>query len=122
MVRRDAELLLLRRRGSHGAVTWSSPGGHLDFGEDPAACAARETEEETGLGVCSLRFIGVTNDVFGSEGRHYVTLWYEADASSGEARFETPEEHAELGWFSEDALSERLFPPLRHLLEGAGLR
>lgn len=122
IVRRDAEVLLLRRRGSHGDGTWSSQGGDLDFGEDPAVCAARETEEETGLRVADLTFVGVTNDVFEPEGRHYVSLWYEADVAAGEARLDSPDEHSELGWFPTDALPEPLFPPLRRVLEGDLLR
>jgi 8-oxo-dGTP diphosphatase len=122
IVRRDAEVLLLRRHGSHGSETWASPGGELDFGEDPAVCAARETEEETGLRVSGLRFIGVTNDVFEVDAKHYVSLWYETDTHDGEATLLSPGEHAELRWFPADALPDRLFPPLRRLLEGEVLR
>ena len=31
------------RQGEHGAGSWSTPGGHLDFGASPQACAARES-------------------------------------------------------------------------------
>lgn len=122
VVRRGTELLLVRRHGAHGEGTWSSPGGNLDFGEDPASCAAREAAEETGVEVGSPRFVGLTNDVFEAEGRHYVTLWFEAEPQAGEARVRAGDELSEVAWFEEGALPEPLFLPLRNLLEGRSIR
>ena len=118
VVRRDRELLLVRRAGSHGSGTWSTPGGHLDFGEDPAVCGTREAEEETGVAVGPVRFVGVTNDVFAEEAKHYVTLWFEAEHESGEAAPLAADELDAVGWFHEDDLPAPLFPPLLKLLEG----
>jgi 8-oxo-dGTP diphosphatase len=78
-----------RRKNVHGGGTWSTPGGHLDFGEDPRACAVREVAEETGLTVGRIEFVGVTNDVFGSES-HYITLWFAAEGVSGNATVAAP--------------------------------
>lgn len=117
VVRRDGRLLLQRRAGEHGGGTWSTPGGHLDFGEHPAACAAREAAEETGVAIAEPVFVGFTNDVFES-GRHYVTLWYVAALAHGEASVAAPDELSEIGWFAPDALPEPLFPPLARLLAG----
>jgi 8-oxo-dGTP diphosphatase len=120
VIRRGEELLLQRRRDVHGAGTWSTPGGHLDFGEAPAACAIREAAEETGLAVRSATFVGVTNDVFDEE-RHYVTLWFLADGVSGEAVLTATYEMSELRWFGRNKLPDPLFPPLRRLLDGEAL-
>lgn len=117
IIRRADEILLLLRRNVHGEGTWSSPGGHLDFGEDPAACAIREAAEETGLRVERVRFVGVTNDVFDAD-RHYVTLWFAADAFSGDAAVSAPYEMSEIAWFPVGELPEPLFPPLGRLLIG----
>jgi 8-oxo-dGTP diphosphatase len=122
IVRREAEVLLVRRRGSHGDGSWSSPGGNLDFGEDPALCAAREAAEETGVAVASPRFVGLTNDLFPADGKHYVTLWFEADWAGGEASALAPSELSEVAWFPRERLPEPLFPPLQNLLAGRVVR
>ncbi len=49
------EILLGQRKGAHGAGTWATPGGHLEFGESVKACATRELLEETGLKPLSFR-------------------------------------------------------------------
>lgn len=118
LVRRDAELLLVLRRGTHGDGTWSTPGGNLEYGEDPADCAVREAREETGVEVGEPRFVGITNDVLEEEGLHYVTLWYEADHRAGDGEPVAQYELAEARWFEEDDLPTPLFAPLRHLLAG----
>ena len=49
------------------------PGGHLEYSESFAACAAREALEETGLDVGDIKFLTATNDIM--EGKHYVTIY-----------------------------------------------
>ena len=117
VLRRGEEWLLQRRANVHGDGTWSTAGGHLDLGEDPADCARREVAEETGLIVAEVEFLGVTNDVF-EGGRHYVTLWFEALAFGGTATLSAPGEMSDLRWFPRAELPEPLFPPLRRLLAG----
>ena len=45
---RDQVVLLRQFRHAAGGVIWEVPAGKLDRGEDPAVCAVRELEEETG--------------------------------------------------------------------------
>lgn len=44
----DRVLMMWRHRFILDAWVWELPGGYLDPDEDPAVCAAREVEEETG--------------------------------------------------------------------------
>jgi len=118
IITRDQQVLLLRRGNVHGAGTWSTPGGHLDFGESPEQCAMREVKEETGLDIDDVAFRAITNDVFAAEGRHYITIWMEGRYVTGEPILAAPYEASEIGWFPWDALPQPLFLPLQHLLDG----
>ena len=111
----DDTVLLMKRKGPHGAGTWSTPGGHLDFGETLEGCAAREAKEEVGVDVTDIRFRCVTNDVFEAEGKHYITVWLEGKAV-GEPRIVSEREVTEIGWFAWDALPEPLFLPVENLV------
>ncbi|KJX93130.1 nudix domain protein [Zymoseptoria brevis] len=121
--------LLGRRKGSHGAGTYALPGGHLEFSEDPATCAAREALEETGLEVVDIEFFTATNDYMPDEGKHYVTLWMVGRRKDEDREAEVLEKDKCEGWewcawekFAEEAGEEgevegrRYFLPMRNLL------
>jgi 8-oxo-dGTP diphosphatase len=119
IISKGDRVLLLRRRNVHGAGSWSTPGGHLDFGESSGACAIREARGETKVEVADVGFRAITNDIFEVEGKHYITLWMEASYVAGEPIINAPDEVAQVGWFAWEALPEPLFfLPLQHLLEG----
>lgn len=116
VVRRGERVLLGFRVGSHGAGSWQFPGGHLEHGEAPEDCAARELLEETGM---SARVRGrgpYTNDVFEEKGRHYVTLFVLLDWVEGEPRVTEPDKCREWRWFAWDRLPAPLFLPIRNLV------
>ncbi|MBN1285191.1 MAG: NUDIX domain-containing protein [Anaerolineae bacterium] len=117
-VERDDEILLVKRRGPHGANTWSTPGGLLEFGEAPETCAVREVYEETGVHVGDVRFVGLTNNVFESENVHSITIWMRGRYLSGDACAHAPEEILEAGWFAWGAFPAPHFLPLAHWLAG----
>src|SRR5256885_8874721 len=104
IVVRDGQLLLVRNRRGF----WSTPGGHLDFGETPEACAARETLEETGVSVSNVEFVAITNDVLADVGKHYLTVWMRGDGDVAEPVNGDPDEIKEIGWFAPDALPKPL--------------
>ena len=118
IIRRGDEVLLIRRKNVHGSGSWSTPGGHLDYGESPENCAVREAMEETGVVVSNVRFRGITNDVFEAEGRHYVTVWMEGEHQAGEPVVGAPHEMSEASWFRWEDLPEPLFLSLENLLAG----
>lgn len=110
------KVLLMKRKGSHAPGTWSTPGGHLDFGETLEGCAAREAKEEVGVDVVGIRFRAVTNDLFEATGRHYITIWLEG-RTVAEPFIASEREVAEVGWFAWDTLPQPLFLPLENLVK-----
>jgi 8-oxo-dGTP diphosphatase len=68
IITKGERVLLLRRKYVHGAGSWSTPGGHLEFGESPEECAIREAKEETGVDITDVKFRAITNDVFEENG------------------------------------------------------
>ena len=116
IITKDDKVLLMKRRGPHGTGAWSTPGGHLDFGEALESCAAREAKEEVGVDVTDVRFRAVTNDVFEETGKHYVTVWLEGKPV-GDPFVAAEREVEEIGWFTWDALPQPLFLPLENLVK-----
>jgi len=59
----DAGKVLLLRRGNWPALgKWTFPGGYVDFGENAAEAAIRETREEVGMRVEPDGLLGVFSD------------------------------------------------------------
>lgn len=73
---RGDRLLLIRKRRGHGAGLINAPGGKLESGESPLACAIRETLEEVGIHVdpVTVRELGELRfvDLDGSRIRGWV--------------------------------------------------
>ncbi|KAL3590675.1 hypothetical protein FPOAC2_12873 [Fusarium poae] len=123
---RDGKFLTGKRMGSHGAGTIQLPGGHLDYGESFLECAARETLEETGLQVRAVKVVAVTNDVFESEKKHYITIFVRCETvdENAEPQILEPKKCAGWYWKTWDDLKEilaggqdeKLFLPLVNLL------
>jgi 8-oxo-dGTP diphosphatase len=53
------EVLVGKRKGKPSAGEYALPGGHVDAGEAPAAAAARELAEETGIDVLAADLLFV---------------------------------------------------------------
>ena len=118
IVRKDSKVLLMKREHTHGSGCWSTPGGHLEFGESLEQCAQRELLEETDIHAKAIKFLAITNDLFEREDKHYLTVWMEGQYMSGDAIVNAPNEMSAVGWFEWDRLPEPLFLPLRNLLNG----
>ena len=54
---RGGDVLLLERKGGTSHGMWVPPGGLVNYGEDAATAAARETREECGLVVAEPEFL-----------------------------------------------------------------
>ncbi|MBT3398315.1 NUDIX domain-containing protein [archaeon] len=120
IIRRNGrEVLMGERIGSHGARTWSLPGGHLEGGESFCGCTLREALEETGFTHQNIRVYDklcpATNDFFPRENKHYVTTYVLADHLSGEPEIKEPKKCLRWDWFDWKYLPNPLFTPIENL-------
>ncbi|MCF2127817.1 NUDIX domain-containing protein [Strepomyces sp. STD 3.1] len=99
--------VLLGRRSDNGR--WSLIGGIPEPGEQPAACAMREVEEETAVRCVVERLVLVQalNPVTYDNGDvcQFMDVTFRCRAVGGEARV-NDDESLEVGWFAVDALPE----------------
>ncbi|KAJ5281528.1 hypothetical protein N7478_006900 [Penicillium angulare] len=109
---KKGEVVLGRRKNSHGAGTWAFPGGHLEFGESFEECAAREVLEETGLKVSGAHFLTTTNDVMVDDGKHYITVFVGCHVSGNnqEPQLLEPEKCDRWEWVTWDEIRSYLSP------------
>lgn len=114
---RDGKVLVGQRQGSHGAGTWSLPGGHLEFAEKVANCAKREVLEEAGVQIDNIQELIYTNDYDPAEGTHYVTLFVRADWVAGEAKIIEPEKCLEWRWVEWPNVPKPHFLPVASFLK-----
>lgn len=118
---KDNQILVGKRKGSHGEGSWAFPGGHLEFREEPLECGLRELEEETGVkkeDVLLCKEIGFTNDIFEKEGKHYITIFLELLIKDNTKIYNMePEKCEEWVWKKIEDLEEPLFIPVKNYLK-----
>ncbi|ANW20486.1 NUDIX domain-containing protein [Streptomyces clavuligerus] len=79
-------LLLWRHRFITGAWGWELPSGGTGEGEDPAAAAAREFEEETGWRPGAMRLLMAVDPMPGISTSHHRIYWAEGAERVSEPR------------------------------------
>jgi 8-oxo-dGTP diphosphatase len=121
IIYKSGKVLVGQRIGSHGANTWSFPGGHLEDGEEPEATARRELLEETGLKVNILLPAGFTFDHFEENNTSYITLFYKGDWAEGTPEILEKEKCLEWRWADPQNLPQPLFKPIASLLKQGGV-
>jgi len=86
----DEVLLIRQYRYAAGGTLYEVPAGKLDAGEDPAACARRELEEETGWRAGRLEPLGslLTTPGFTDERIHLFAAF---DLTAARQRLESDE-------------------------------
>ncbi|TSC86556.1 MAG: hypothetical protein G01um10148_542 [Parcubacteria group bacterium Gr01-1014_8] len=105
---KDGKILLGKRVSTYGTGEYQTPGGHLEPKEAFEACARRETLEECGLEIGSIRFQFVANAV-GYGLVHYVHIGLITEWKAGEPKNLEPTKCEGWDWYSLDALPEPLF-------------
>lgn len=112
------DLLLSERVNSHGAGSFTCPGGHLEFAESFQDCAARELREETGIEVLpqDIAFHSVHNNIFGYE-KHYVSIiMYTRLSLNITPETLEPTKEMKWQWHNLHRLPVELFEPLQMAL------
>ncbi|MGW0812873.1 NUDIX hydrolase [Streptomyces viridiviolaceus] len=103
----DDGRVLLGRRSDTGR--WALIGGIPEPGEQPAACAVREVEEETAVRCVVERVVLVQalNPVTYDNGDvcQFMDITFRCRAVGGEARV-NDDESLDVGWFAVDALPD----------------
>lgn len=116
MVFKKNKILLGRRKSSHGAGEYATPGGHLEYMEGFQSCAKREVLEETGLEIINIKFLCLLNFKDYAP-KHYVHIWLTAEWKSGEAKVLEPEKCEAWDWYEIEHLPQPLFKNTRIALE-----
>jgi 8-oxo-dGTP diphosphatase len=112
---KNGKVLFGKRLNAHGDGTWSTPGGHLEYGETFEQCARREVLEETGTQIKNIRYITTTNDFFKKEQKHYVTIFVLADWASGEPQVLEPDKMVEWDWYEWQKRPNHVFLTIENL-------
>lgn len=121
IILKENDVLLGKRKGSHGEGTWSFPGGHLEYYESLERCIGRELKEEIGLTKEDIKLIDkrphtITEDIF-PEDLHYITLYMRVKYLNGVPKVMEPDKCEIWNWFSWDYLPSPLFLPVRNLIK-----
>jgi 8-oxo-dGTP diphosphatase len=111
------EILLGLRKKDLGYGTWETPGGRVDFGEDPLEAAKRELKEETGLDCLKIEKGPWINSLFGEEGPHFISILTKTSNFSGHIETREPDKCDGWQWFPSDDLPQPLFLPLEKLIK-----
>ncbi|MEV0842826.1 NUDIX domain-containing protein [Actinocatenispora sera] len=106
VVHDDAGRILLEQRSDTG--TWALPAGGIDPGEQPAAAALREIEEETGVLAEIERLAGLAMhpaEYPNGDRCEYLNVWFRCRAIGGDPRRDE-DETLDVRWFEPDALPD----------------
>lgn len=82
------------------------PGGFIEAGESAEDAVVREAEEETGLRVSVVAYLGSFPDVYGDRAAPTLTFVYVVRREAGE--LQAKDDVAELRWFPLDAVPDDL--------------
>ena len=116
---RDGKLLMIRRRQREGDLLWALPGGAIEDGEAAEEAAVRETVEETGLVVTSVKLLG--ERVHPKTGR--LMSYTACEPVQGEACVADEDELDAVAWVAHGEIKEYvpygLFGPVQEYLDEA---
>lgn len=112
---RTGEYLMLDR--CKGLQAWAAPAGHLEKGESPVACIARELEEETGIRLEQSAFREVircdaVNPCSRGRRKHGWFVYNGGVVTDDRLELREPEAHRGIGWFSPKEIGHLALEPV----------
>ena len=115
MILKGDQVLMGKRKNTHGHGTWSFTGGYLEFGESFEKCLKRELKEECGVKIKDVRFQCVANVI--KYGKHHVLVGFVADWKSGDPILKEPEKLECWDWFPINKLPKPIFEASRLIVK-----
>ena len=109
------QVLVGKRKGSHGAGMLSIPGGHLEYLETASTTCDRELLEEIGVNFNGeYKPFGFSEDIFDIEPfkKHYITLYFVVtgvDSDVVEVKNMEPDKCESWDWVNVDDLPKDMF-------------
>jgi ADP-ribose pyrophosphatase YjhB (NUDIX family) len=114
LVEDERGLLLVQRVNEPQRGLWTLPAGFVDAGEDPAAAARRECQEETGL---EIELTGLLDVIAGQEhprGAH-ILIVYRGRVVGG--ALQAGDDAGQVGFFARTALPSLAFASTNLILQ-----
>lgn len=107
LIEKEGKFLIIQR-ATHDTRpgTWETPGGGLDWGEDPEVGVKREVKEECGLEVTvvePMKILSWTNERDGMQ-THKIQLVYRCALSHPDQEVVLSTEHSAYKWVDESEL------------------
>lgn len=103
---KDNKFLVIRRSPQDDFMPgfWDTPGGCLDFSEDPIKALVRESKEEVGLDINVGKLLYCHNKVYNP--RHWFALIYQCEIIGDEKIILDLNEHSEYRWVTLEELKD----------------
>ena len=88
---RHGQFLMGKRKSTHANGRYCLPGGWIEFGETISEAVQREAMEETGLTICQIELLGITENIFKEENKHSLSVVMGALIQSGNPQVMEPD-------------------------------
>jgi 8-oxo-dGTP diphosphatase len=83
IIKKENEILLIKRRNNPYKDCWALPGGYVEYNEKTDDAVIREVFEETGLLTKIVNLIGVYSDPNRDPRGHTISIVYELKIQTG---------------------------------------
>jgi 8-oxo-dGTP diphosphatase len=116
----NTQVLLGKRKGSHGEGEWGFPGGKMEHLESFESTALREITEEVGpaFKIKNLRVCSIVN-LTEYAPKHYIDIGMVANWVEGDPIVMEPDKCIEWRWFDIDNLPSPLFVTVGRVIDAA---